>query len=227
MTCQQAPACHLSAPLGPLLQVFVEEADLDELAKTRQESQAEMDKHLADSNAVLDTMRDEVSLSPALFIMIGQGEHSGINVEGIKASTNSVKRCTALSTVASHAVPNVSGGPDDFATDFSSQSEFYLQLEKEGMDPGEGSPEARAEMMNILEELGYDAEATVRGEDGPTWWQQESAARNEAAVSSAAAQAEAAVQQRQEQRDAEAQAEGAAGIWLCCVIPLKTLADEW
>lgn len=87
-----------------------------------------------------------------------------------------------------------------------------MQLEKEGADPGEGSPEARAEMMNILEELGYDAEATVRGEDGPTWWQQESAARNEAAVSSAAAQAEAAVQQRQEQRDAEAQAEGALGM---------------
>ena len=101
-----------------------------------------------------------------------------------------------------------------------------MQLNKEGVEPGEGSPEARAEMMNILEELGYDAEATVRGEDGPTWWQQESAARNEAAVSSAAAQAEAAVQQRQEQRDAEAQAEGAPGMWLCCVIPLKTLADE-
>lgn len=66
MTCQRAPACHPSAPMALLLQVFVEEADLDELAKTRQESQAEMDKHLADSNAVLDTMRDEVSLSPAL-----------------------------------------------------------------------------------------------------------------------------------------------------------------
>ena len=82
MTCQQAPACHPSAPMGLLLQVFVEEADLDELAKTRQESQAEMDKHLADSNAVLDTMRDEVSLSSALSIMIGLGEHSRMNVEG-------------------------------------------------------------------------------------------------------------------------------------------------
>ena len=95
------------------------------------------------------------------------------------------------------------------------------------MAPEEGSPEARAEMMNILEELGYDAEATVQGKGGPTWWQQESAARDEAAVSSAAAQAEAAVQQRQEQRDAEAQAEGAPGMWLRCVIRFKTLAVEW
>ena len=94
------------------------------------------------------------------------------------------------------------------------------------MDPGEGSPEARAEMMNILEELGYDAEATVQGEGGPTWWQQESAARDEAAVSSAAAQAEADVQQRQEQRDAEAQAEGASGMQLRCMIPLEALANN-
>ena len=125
MTCQQAPACHPSAPMGLLLQVFVEEADLDELAKTRQESQAEMDKHLADSNAVLDTMRDEVSLSSALSIMIGLGEHSQMNVEGITASTNSAKRCTASSAMASHALPSGSGGPDDFATLFSSQSEFW------------------------------------------------------------------------------------------------------
>ena len=94
------------------------------------------------------------------------------------------------------------------------------------MEPGEGSPEARAEMMNILEEMGYDAEATVQGEGGPTWWQQESAARNEAAVSSAAAQAEVAVQQRQEQRDAEAQAEGSPDMWLGCMDPLETLANK-
>ena len=56
-----------------LLQVFVEEADLEELAKTQQESQAEMDKHLADTNAVLDTMRDEVSLKPALFALTDHG----------------------------------------------------------------------------------------------------------------------------------------------------------
>ena len=55
--------------MGLLPQVFVEEADLDELAKTRQESQAEMDKHLADSNTVLATMRDEVRLSRALSVL--------------------------------------------------------------------------------------------------------------------------------------------------------------
>ena len=64
-----------------LLQVFVEEADLGELAKTRQESQAEMDKHLADSNAVLDTMRDEVSPQPAQRVFTSHGEHSGANAE--------------------------------------------------------------------------------------------------------------------------------------------------
>lgn len=86
-----------------------------------------------------------------------------------------------------------------------------VQLRKEGVDPEKGSPEARAEMLNILEELGFDAEASVTGSDEPSWWQQEQARREEAASSSAAASAEAAVQQRQEQRQmqAEAEAEGA------------------
>ncbi len=86
-----------------------------------------------------------------------------------------------------------------------------MQLRKEGVKPEEGSPEARAEMLNILEELGFDGEASVTGSDEPSWWQKEQAAREEAASSSAAASAEAAAQQRQDQRQmqAEAEAEGA------------------
>ena len=53
----------------------MEEADLDELAKTRQESQAEMDKHLADTNAVLDTMRDEVSLKPGPCVFLAMASN--------------------------------------------------------------------------------------------------------------------------------------------------------
>ena len=45
------------------LQVFVEAADLDELNQARQESQAEMDENLANTNKTLDTMRDEVRSS--------------------------------------------------------------------------------------------------------------------------------------------------------------------
>ena len=44
-----------------LLQCFVEGVDLDELKKTRQESQAEMDRHLAETNQTLDELREEVS----------------------------------------------------------------------------------------------------------------------------------------------------------------------
>ena len=93
-----------------------------------------------------------------------------------------------------------------------------MQLRKEGVAPEEGSPEARAEMLNILEELGFDSEASVTGSDEPSWWQKEEAAREEAASSSAAASAEAAAQQRQDQRQmqAEADAEGAT--------PLRSLA---
>ena len=34
-----------------------------------------------------------------------------------------------------------------------------------------GSPDARVEMLNLLEDMGYDAEATVRGQsnDEPSW----------------------------------------------------------
>ena len=42
------------------LQVFVEAADLDELNQARQESQAEMDENLANTNKTLETMREEV-----------------------------------------------------------------------------------------------------------------------------------------------------------------------
>ena len=89
-----------------------------------------------------------------------------------------------------------------------------VQLRKEGVNPEEGSPEARAEMLNILEELGFNAEVSVTGFDEPSWWQREQARREEAASSSAAASAEAAVQQRQDQRQmqAEAEAEGASVI---------------
>ena len=65
-------------------------------------------------------------------------------------------------------------------------------------------------MLNVLEEMGYDSMATVLGDEGPSWWKTEQAARTEAASSSAAASAEAAAQQRQDQRQmqAEADAEG-------------------
>ena len=38
----------------------MEAADLDKLNQARQDSQAEMDKNLADTNKTLDTMKDEV-----------------------------------------------------------------------------------------------------------------------------------------------------------------------
>ncbi len=46
-----------------------------------------------------------------------------------------------------------------------------MQLRQEGVEPGTGSPEARVEMLNLLEEMGFDAEATVRGppKDEPSW----------------------------------------------------------
>lgn len=42
----------------------MESVDLDELKQTRQESQAEMDKHLAETNQTLDELREEVSANP-------------------------------------------------------------------------------------------------------------------------------------------------------------------
>ncbi len=54
-----------SLPPGPYgclpVQVFIEAADLDKLNQARQDSKAEMDKHLAETNKTLDTMRDEVN----------------------------------------------------------------------------------------------------------------------------------------------------------------------
>ena len=47
-----------------LLQYFVEGVELDELKKTRQESKAEMDKRLAETNQTLDELREEVSANP-------------------------------------------------------------------------------------------------------------------------------------------------------------------
>lgn len=66
--CKQELRLYVPSELGLmpvfLRQVFVEQADLAELEKTREESQADMDMHLAETNAALETMRKEVS-SPA------------------------------------------------------------------------------------------------------------------------------------------------------------------
>lgn len=84
---------------------------------------------------------------------------------------------------------------------------FALQLDQEGVEPDEGSPAARGEMASILKELGFDAEASLRGTPGDeqTWWERESAARREQASSSAAASAEAAAQQREDQQARQAE----------------------
>lgn len=41
----------------------MEAADLDQLNQARQETQAEMDNNLAETNRTLDTMRDEVNIT--------------------------------------------------------------------------------------------------------------------------------------------------------------------
>ena len=46
------------------VQVFVEAADLDKLNQARQDTKAEMDRNLADTNKTLDTMRHEVNPPP-------------------------------------------------------------------------------------------------------------------------------------------------------------------
>ena len=107
---------------------------------------------------------------------------------------------------------NQSAETSSFPANCNSDSCCAAQMREEGVAPEQGSPAARAEMLNILEEMGYDSMATVLGNDEPSWWKQEEAARREAASSSAAASAEAAAQQRQDQRQmrAEADAEGKA-----------------
>jgi len=55
------------------LQAFVEGADLDELNKARQESQAEMDHGLEETNKTLDIMREEVNIQSSNTLLFDQG----------------------------------------------------------------------------------------------------------------------------------------------------------
>ncbi len=211
------------------MQVFIEAADLDKLNQAREDAKAEMDAHLAETNKTLDTMRDEVhSPFPSSTWVIKphqlvSASHSTLHKASGELSLtirNRMRLSMLGSTVLcpdqylSRQVPCRIADPVCAGAVGCLKGCIAVQLRKEGVEPEEGSPEARAEMLNILEELGFDGEASVRGSDEPSWWQKEQAAREEAASSSAAATAEAAAQQRQDQRQmqAEAEAEGVKGL---------------